>query len=224
MIGYREISDSTHSVPSPVPYVPDRASPFRRALLRFTSNFGVTGCFATGASPRRESIQRKKRSVYVVSVRIEMPPRSRHVRRGHPAQEAQQALFANRAERVPVEVEDVDVAHLQARLRRRQTERGRDIGQRPILLAARSPASPGRASPGPRPGADRLPAGAGRRTRRELPATTSGECRSHPPGPQSRSRGGSTAPRRTRRPYPEGDVPPLPARRPAPAGRPSTRP
>ena len=62
-----------------------------------------------------------------------MAPRSRHVRRRHPAQEAEQALIPDRTEGVPVEVENVDIAHLQTRFRSRQSECGRDLGQRPVF-------------------------------------------------------------------------------------------
>src|ERR687889_362016 len=104
MIRYRRAFRSTHSVPLLVPYGPT-PPPITRGLLRFTSDFSlwVVLCLLVTAA------------------------------RFHPAQETEQALFTNRAKRVPVEVEDVDVAHLQARLRRRQTECGRDIGQRPTF-------------------------------------------------------------------------------------------
>ena len=102
-----------------------------RALPRFTSNFGVMGCFVT-ARHRAGSPSSAGNARCTSPARgSKWLPRSRHVRRRHPAQKPQQPLFPNRAERVAVEVEDVDVAHLHARLRRRQTERRRDIGQRP---------------------------------------------------------------------------------------------
>src|SRR5215208_555300 len=105
-------------------------SPIKQGLLRFTSNFGLRDVLRPG--PTAPGIDPAQKTIRVCPlVRIEMASRSRYVWRGHPAQKAQQALFADRAERVPVEVEDVDVAQLQTRLRRRQTKRSRDVGQRP---------------------------------------------------------------------------------------------
>ena len=61
--------------------------------------------------------------------RAEMTAGAGQVRTGYASQEGEEALVSDRAQRVAIELEDVDVTHLHPSARRSQPNRGRDVPQ-----------------------------------------------------------------------------------------------